>query len=102
MAGLSMSSSNENGTCVIALRGELDLATAPRLNVEIDTAMQANPSKLVLDVAEVTFVDSAGLNTFVWAKRRGAGVPVVLHRASEQCRQLLAITGLGQEFELTE
>lgn len=66
------------------------------------TGRRLRPSKLVLDLGDLTFVDSTGLNLFARAKQRGTGVPVVLHRTSEQCRQILAITGLDTHFEITE
>ena len=49
----------------IALRGELDIATAPRLQEAIDDALAAAPARLVLDLRELSFLDSSGLRLFI-------------------------------------
>jgi anti-anti-sigma factor len=100
--GLSIATVTSDGVCTLTLEGELDLASAPRLNFVIEKALESNVSRLVLDLAAVTFIDSSGLDAFVTAKRRGAGVPVVLHRPSEPSRQLFAIAGFDTESEITE
>jgi anti-sigma B factor antagonist len=54
---------------VIALRGELDLATAPRLCVRIDAARRAGFRRLLLDLTTAEFCDSAGLRALIGCDR---------------------------------
>jgi anti-sigma B factor antagonist len=54
---------------VIAMRGELDLATAPRLCVRIDAARRAGFRRLLLDLTTAEFCDSAGLRALIGSER---------------------------------
>ncbi len=56
-----------NGTCVILeVSGELDMCNAPLLAAELASRDGANPC-LVIDLSEVTFIDSTGLHTLARA-----------------------------------
>ena len=54
---------------VIAMRGELDLATAPRLCVRIDAARRAGSRRILLDLTTAEFCDSAGLRALIGSER---------------------------------
>jgi anti-anti-sigma factor len=53
---------------VISVAGELDMATAPRLQAPIAEVLEQGHNRLVFDLAEVSFCDSTGLSVFVRAK----------------------------------
>jgi anti-anti-sigma factor len=58
-------------TCVLALRGELDVATVPGFREALAVACDDEKvSLVVIDLVEVTFVDSTGLMTLLNALRR--------------------------------
>jgi anti-sigma B factor antagonist len=54
---------------VLALDGELDMASAPRLSEQIDSLVASGYRHVLLDLAELSFCDSAGLNAFVQGDR---------------------------------
>lgn len=56
-----------DGTVVIELAGELDIAAAPELRAHVQVAIDAG-HHLVLDLDEVTFVDSTILHALLWAR----------------------------------
>lgn len=58
------------GRTLLAVHGELDLATAPSLREHLDAVIDAGAERVVLDLAEVTFFDSVALATMVHARRR--------------------------------
>ncbi|MDX6697941.1 MAG: anti-sigma factor antagonist [Solirubrobacteraceae bacterium] len=61
----------EDGTRVVALRGELDVATVGRLRAALSPIIDDTSAKLVVvDLVEVTFIDSTGLMTLLNALRR--------------------------------
>ena len=60
---------DEAGVHVIAMRGELDLATAPRLAVRIDNARRAGARRLFVDLTAAEFCDSTGLRALVGCRR---------------------------------
>lgn len=53
------------GVHVVAVQGELDLATAPRLAVRIDNARRSGAQRLVIDLTATEFCDSTGLRALV-------------------------------------
>ena len=91
------------GTRVIALRGELDVATVGRLRaalapiVEDDSVM-----KVVVDLVEVTFIDSTGLMTLLNALRRlvRRGGRLVLACSNPTVLRLFEATRTDATFEI--
>jgi anti-anti-sigma factor len=55
---------------VLALAGEIDLATVDRIKAALEEVEQANPRRLVIDLTALSFLDSTGLATFVALARR--------------------------------
>lgn len=56
----------------ILLSGELDMATAGDLRATIDRLVKDGRWRLLVELGELTFCDSAGLNTFVQGDRKCA------------------------------
>lgn len=91
----------EDGVRVIAVRGELDLSTAPELEGPLDEAIAAGDASVVVDLSECEFIDSTGIALIVraWqqldrtAEGEGAG-RVVICSYNDQVRRVLQITGL--------
>jgi anti-sigma B factor antagonist len=50
---------------VVMLTGELDMATAPDLADVLDSLLAAEPGDIVVDLAELSFIDSSGLAVLV-------------------------------------
>ncbi|MER7128705.1 STAS domain-containing protein [Streptosporangium saharense] len=91
------------GPCVVVrAAGELDMAVAPRLDMEIGRALDlAECPCLVLDLAEVPFCDSVGLGVLVSALTRvrdSHGRLILVVRPGMVAR-LLTITNLDRYFE---
>lgn len=54
----------------VALRGELDFATAPEVEAVVEVLEQHQPRAVVLDLAELRFIDSAGTRALLTAAER--------------------------------
>ena len=54
----------------MAVRGELDLLTAPLLAAELDAILSTEARPIAIDLSEITFMDSAGIHVLVNARRR--------------------------------
>ncbi|MGH2874450.1 MAG: STAS domain-containing protein, partial [Solirubrobacteraceae bacterium] len=82
------------------LSGELDLATAPELEHELQRL--AGKRSLVLDLCGVEFIDSTGLSVLVKAHKRAteAGRSFKLIRGGPQAQRLLALTGLNAHLTI--
>ncbi|MEV4006331.1 STAS domain-containing protein [Actinomadura sp. NPDC049753] len=82
---------------VVELRGELDLFTAPALADRVEALIrQPSSPRIALQVSQVGFCDSAGINTFVrlWKRAGAAGRELVLLRPHPRVAQVLAMTAL--------
>src|SRR5579863_8371654 len=83
------------GYMVVAVAGEVDIATVTRLRERL-FELAASGRTLVVDLDQVSFIDSAGLAALVGAARRagahGASLQVVCARP--RTRQLFRLTGL--------
>lgn len=90
----------DDGIRVIAVRGELDLSTAPELEGPLDEAITAGDALVLVDLTECEFIDSTGIALIVRAWQqldRAAGDGkgrVVICSFNDQVRRVLEITGL--------
>ncbi|GAA1675810.1 STAS domain-containing protein [Glycomyces endophyticus] len=101
---LDISVYRESNETIVALTGEIDLHTAPRLTGAVDAALAEDPVRVVLDMRGVTFCDSRGLGTLVILARAAARSRAVLVLANlgEFLKRLLAVSGIGDHFVIRE
>ncbi|WP_325052078.1 STAS domain-containing protein [Nocardia stercoris] len=86
---------------VLTVTGEVDLATAPALETAIDATLADNPANLIIDLARVTFLASAGMAALVAAYRRaGERTRIAIVAEGPATSRQLKITNLDQVFEL--
>ena len=52
----------------LTVRGEIDIATSPQLKLALDTAIRESVGAFVLDLCDVEFLDSSGLNLVLRAR----------------------------------
>src|SRR5260221_14489386 len=78
---------------VIVAIGDIDVAGGPLVDAAILEGESGLP--VVIDLTEVTFIDSSGLRSLLSASRRAGerGTEVILRSPSAAVRRLLAITG---------
>jgi len=98
----SAQAERRDGASLVTARGELDLAVADELSAVLDSAQAPT---LVLDLRDVTFIDSSGLSVIVAAHQRaraaGARFALVVTRPSPVHR-LLELCGLAQTLTLID
>ncbi len=81
----------------IVLTGELDMATASRLEAAVAAAIARGDRELVLDLRGVTFMDSTGLRALLRARQQcedGGGQFYVMRAQSGAQHQLFHVSGL--------
>ena len=91
----------QNGIAVLKVGGDIDLATVPALEAAIEEALIPRPTGLVIDLSEVGFLASAGLQTLVATHNnvsQSAHFAVVANSASTS--RPIQLTGLDQIFAL--
>jgi anti-anti-sigma factor len=92
----------------LALRGELDLASAANLRDTVARLCAEGDQRLVLDIGELTFIDSTGLRAILTSRAEceQAGCTLAITPAAEevppQVRRLLQVTGLLERLPFDE
>ena len=89
---------------VVRLDGELDLASAPLLESEIERPEVGAAARVVLDLRELQFVDSTGLRAIftAHARSREREQEFAVTRGPEQVQRLLSITRLGDHLRILD
>jgi anti-anti-sigma factor len=95
-----------HGRPCLRVRGELDIATSPRLEQAVDAVLEVGPTALVVDLTETTFLDSSGARQLVRTARHadGLGVPlqVVCPADNRPVRLVLDLLHLHQAVPIVE
>jgi anti-anti-sigma factor len=84
--------------------GEVDLATAPQLKITLLNAIEAlaPPHEVRIDLAEVTFMDAAGVAVLIDGRDAAqcCGVGFTVENARGIVRRVFDLLGLSQMFQL--
>jgi len=97
---LVLGSRNENGWAVLEVQGEVDLYTSSQLREAIVRLTEEDENRIVVDLYNVSFMDSSGLGVLVAglkrARERGGELALVFGEGSVQ--KVFGITGLDKIF----
>jgi len=99
--GLDVAVRSERGCVIAAVTGELDISTVGGLRDRLfELAEGSEP--LIVDLDQVTFIDSAGLGALVGTSRRAAEHGSTLRAVctQPQTRKLLWLTGVDRRIPL--
>jgi anti-sigma B factor antagonist len=99
-----------NRVDLLTLSGRVDARTAPDLKQYIDTLFEEGRCRLVLDVARVEHISSAGLRVLIDARKRARdwkltdleGGDVRIASAPDRIKDVFNLTGLTTLFALFE
>ena len=89
---------------IIAVSGELDLASSPSLEAELERILGTDFEQLVLDLRGLEFMDSTGLSIIVKAHQQLTqdGRTLYLVRGPQQVQRLLDLTGVARRIQLAD
>ena len=87
-----------DGAAVVRLVGRLDLVSAAEVKQRLTRAIVEGHRRLVVDLGEVTFIDSSGLGALIGGLKaaRLAGGNLRIARPGSQVRLTLELTTLDQ------
>ncbi len=94
----------DGATCTIVMSGELDLGSAPALEAALDDAQQ-QPRPIIVDLCDVTFVDSSGIRALLRAaelSRANAGRLRIRLGESSQVARILELTAVIEQLPLDQ
>ena len=95
--------SEHNGIPVLAVRGEVDVSTAPELRERLLALAERGTTTAVVDLCEVSFVDSTALGVLVSGVKRlrSGGGDLRLVVTEPHISKVFEITGLTEVFRIS-
>ena len=102
---LTFNISEENNIQLLKLSGELiDRNQATELMVAIDELLELGKSKLMIDLSDLKYMNSSGLNVLIQllTKTRSRGGESVIFNVNKKVNELLVITKLNTLFKVAE
>jgi anti-sigma B factor antagonist len=89
-------------TAVLGVVGELHLSTAAAFSEQLDRALAAGHTRIIMDLAAVSFIDSTGLSVLLTALRRVTRQRgrLILVCANPTVLRLFEITHLDSTFDI--
>ena len=87
---------------VLAVRGEIDLFTAPELKQVLAESIEAGRIRIIVDLTETTFLDSTALGVLIGAVKRlrSRDGALAIVNVDENIAKTFEITGLDQIFTI--
>jgi anti-anti-sigma factor len=91
----------DGGVCVLAVSGELDIATTPELARQAASVIETPPVRLVLDLSGLEFIDCAGARALAdVVEALPAGCPVTVGSMSCMAQRVLGVlAAFGMSLE---
>jgi anti-sigma B factor antagonist len=92
----------DNDRHVVAVRGEIDLFTAPELKQVLTEAIEQGKTRMVVDLGETTFLDSTALGVLIGAVKRlrSRDGALAIVNTDANIAKTFEITGLDQIFTI--
>src|SRR5216117_2823766 len=87
---------------VLPLKGEIDLHVSPSVTTSLNSMIEKKPERMVIDLSEVTYIDSAGLAALIQAMQKveAYGGKFLLAGLQETVRSIFEISRLDQVFQI--
>ena len=99
----SVAVQSEGSTEIVAVRGEIDIATADAVRAELNAALERG-RPVVLDLREVEFMDTQGLAVVIEAQQAtsGDGSRFAITRAPDNVHRLFDMIGLTPRLTIVD
>lgn len=101
---LSIKTTNDGGTTLVSVVGEVDVSNASELREALDAALAQEPASITADLAQVAYIDSTGIGVLVGAATRSAEANVAFAVANPQSnvRRVLGLLGVEGQLNITD
>jgi anti-sigma B factor antagonist len=88
----------------LAVSGELDLATVPRVEQAVDAALAQDARTLIIDLSGLGFIDSSGLRLLIVLHQRATseGWTLSLIRPPQRAMTVFQVSGLEENLPFAE
>jgi anti-sigma B factor antagonist len=104
LGALKISCERDGDVRAICLSGELDLATADRVQRELERAEASDARSILLDLSGLTFMDSTGVRLLLsaHARSRADSGRLTMLRGSPAVQRVLQLTGVADRLPFVD
>jgi anti-sigma B factor antagonist len=94
----------QDGRGLIAVKGELDLFTAPDLRTKINDSIDAGVRELIIDLSDTAFLDSTALGVLLGALKRLRSFEgrLVIIDGRDNIRRTFRVAGVDQILTIVD
>ena len=88
----------------VLVSGEVDVSNAPRLREALDERLADHVAELVVDLSEVSYIDSTGIGVLVGTAHRAEeqNTRFEVARPQRNVARVLGLLGVSEELHLSE
>ena len=100
---IAVEDTTDGDLAIVAMGGELDYEASPQLRARLVGAIKAGGRRLVLDLSDVTFIDSTAIGVLAGTVARldeAGGGSLAVVSTNEKVLQIFEITGLDSVISL--
>ena len=103
-SNFNVASHGEDQAVVIEVSGELDLASSPALEHELEERAGSDAQTVIVDLRKLEFMDSTGLSVLVRAHQQAseAGRGFAIVKGPPQVQRLLDLTGVAERLNIID
>jgi anti-sigma B factor antagonist len=85
---------------IVAVSGEIDMATASELESVLEAAADEARAGIVIDLLDVSFMDSSGLGAMIAVRQRHPDLEIAVITDEGMVQKLLKTTGMDRLFDI--
>lgn len=99
---LTIDVAQEKSQSIMTLKGEIDIYTASELREKLNDLVSEKESDVIVDLKDVTYMDSTGLGTFISALKHSneSHTNLKLIKANSRLYRLFEVTGLDDLIDV--
>ncbi|HBD94175.1 MAG: anti-anti-sigma factor [Spirochaetes bacterium GWF1_31_7] len=92
----------KEGTLIINIIGEVDLYNAPKIKEVINDTIKKNFTKFIINMNEVTYIDSTGIGSLIFARQTilAAKGSLRLINIKDSVKKIFELTKLNNFFTI--
>jgi anti-anti-sigma factor len=103
-SNLNVELRGDDQAVLIGVSGELDLASSPELERELEVGTASTAELVIIDLRKLEFMDSTGLSVLVRAHQKAIedGRRFAVVKGPQQVQRLLSLTGVAERLTVVE
>lgn len=101
---MNVSTRDAQGGSVVDASGEIDMQSSPKMREQLRGLVAKKPKRIVVNLAEVKYIDSSGLATLVECLQstKKTDTQLVLIGMNDNVKDIFELSGLNRVFQIMD